>query len=648
MEDPEQLVLNMVEDVITAKEEAHPPVAVATEFAPAAVATEFVEDVITAKEENYEETEKKTIEFNITDAEAWETGRVHEWKNTWGFIERDNQKDQHIFVHASNINSKDVHTFLRKGMEVKFQEATRADDPNRKCAVNVCNKEGEPISYFEKQGESDNFKRRDVTPGVKYKGTVKNYFFRRRFGWIQPDDEGDERRFLTKDIYVAREDILTKDFPPGLRAGTKVQFELYEDDRGLGACRVTGENGELLEVNSVRKDFENKVFTGVVEKFRLNGYLFIKPDENLKEFGMWGTDIHGDCESINTEQRPARVLEKTKVTFKLTRDRNGFHAIDINDEDGEPIVVADEDIQEDAHPHERQIYPEVFEGTVQSFSWAKGSGWVKPTELSPELRTKTTHREGYIYFYRRDLMSEDKVFGVHEDVKVRFRCYIDEKGIGACNITDHEGNSIKDQKRPTDRESVQHGVVNYYDRQKRVCHIRYKGKVHAVPKKHILVLREAEHLLRRGQRVEFIVERWRGRNFLKQVSFPDARRSMPSDKSNASPKTNEWGRKILYDVRSRNARNPPEHGRRAKPKENEYQQDQNQNNHYQSSYPNQPLFNPYQPGYVPQPHFQQNPFFAEFFNEQGRPNQGFTQYPGNIAHASYPQPYARGGHQSYV
>jgi len=609
MEDPEQLVLNMVEDVITAKEEAHPPVAVATEFAPASVATEFVEDVITAKEENYEETEKKTIEFNITDAEAWETGRVHEWKNTWGFIERDNQKDQHIFVHASNINSKDVHTFLRKGMEVKFQEATRADDPNRKCAVNVCNKEGEPISYFEKQGESDNFKRRDVTPGVTYKGTVKNYFFRRRFGWIQPDDEGDERRFLTKDIYVAREDILTKDFPPGLRAGTKVQFELYEDDRGLGACRVTGENGELLEVNSVRKDFENKVFTGVVEKFRLNGYLFIKPDENLKEFGMWGTDIHGDCESINTEQRPARVLEKTKVTFKLTRDRNGFHAIDINDEDGEPIVVADEDIQEDAHPHERQIYPEVFEGTVQSFSWAKGSGWVKPTELSPELRTKTTHREGYIYFYRRDLMSEDKVFGVHEDVKVRFRCYIDEKGIGACNITDHEGNSIKDQKRPTDRESVQHGVVNYYDRQKRVCHIRYKGKVHAVPKKHILVLREAEHLLRRGQRVEFIVERWRGRNFLKQVSFP---------------------------------------GRRAKPKENEYQQDQNQNNHYQSSYPNQPLFNPYQPGYVPQPHFQQNPFFAEFFNEQGRPNQGFTQYPGNIAHASYPQPYARGGHQSYV
>jgi len=602
MEDPEQLVLNMVEDAITEKEETTPP------------QKEEEETITTEPETNAAAAEeKKTVEFNITDPEAWETGRVHEWKNTWGFIERDNNKDNHIFVHASNVNSKDLHTFLRKGMEVKYQEATRSDDPNRQCAVNVSSKDGEPLSYFEKQGESDNFKRREVTPGVKYKGTVKNYFFRRRFGWIQPEDDGDERRFLTKDIYVAREDIMTKDFPPGLRAGTKVTFELYEDDRGLGACKVMNGEGELLTVNSVRKDFENQVFTGVVEKFRLNGYLFIKPDDNLKEYGMWGTDIHADCESINTEQRPARVLEKTKVTFKLMRDRNGFHAIDINDENGEPIALAEEDIPEDAHPHERTVYPDTFEGAVQSFSWAKGSGWIKPKELSPELRTKTTHREGYIYFYRRDLVSQDKVFGIHEEVKVRFKCYIDEKGIGACEIMGEDGTPIKDQKRPTDRnsDSVQHGVVNYYDRQKRVCHIRYKGKVHAVPKKHILVLREAEHLLRRGQRVEFIVERWRGRNFLKQVSFP---------------------------------------GRRAKPKESEYQEQQNQNN-FQNSYPNQPLFNPYQPGYVPQPHFQQNPFFADFFNDQqGRPNQGFTQYPGNIAHASYPQPY-RGGHQphsSYV
>lgn len=405
---------------------------------------------------------------------------------------------------------------------------------------------------------------------------------------------------------------MTKEFPPGLRAGTRVQFELYEDDRGIGACKVKAEDGSLIEFNSVRSDYENKVFSGVVEKFRLNGYIFIKPDADLKEYGVWGADIHADCESINTEQRPARVVEKSKVTFKLMRDRNGFHATEINDENGDPIVVAEEDMEDDKHPHERRIFPETFSGEVQTFSWAKGSGWIKPTDLSNELQVKTTHREGFIYFYRRDLVSQDKVFGVHDNVKVKFKCYIDEKGIGACEITDHNGEPLKDQKRPTERENVQHGVVNYYDRNKRECHIRYKGKIHKVPKKQILVLREAEYLLRRGQRVEFLVERWRGRSFLKQVSFP---------------------------------------GRRAKPKERDLPQKQNgPNGNYQTSYPNQPLFNPYQPpnGYMPQPHFQQNPFFAEFFNDQhGRQNQGFQQYAGGIP-PNYPahQQYRSGG--SYV
>merc|ERR1719461_972773 len=113
-------------------------------------------------------------------------------------------------------------------------------------------------------------------------------------------------------------------------------------------------------------------------------------------------------------------------------------------------------------------------------------------------------------------------------------------------------------KRPSEQDQVQHGTVNYYDRQKRVLHVRYKGRVHAVPKKHILILREAEHLLRRGTKVEFLVERWRGKNFLKQISFP---------------------------------------GRRAKPKETEYPEPHHPNqgsNGYPNYQPNQPLFNPYQ------------------------------------------------------
>jgi cold shock CspA family protein len=497
-------------------------------------------------------------------------------------------------------------------MTVKYQEATRADDPNRKCAVNVCSLNDEPISYFEQQGERDNFQRVQVSPGVRYKGVVKNYFFRRKFGWIQPeDDDAEERRFLAKDIYVARQDIKSKTFPPGLRAGTKIEFELYEDDRGLGACNVTGPDGALIENTSLRQDFENKVFSGTIEKFRLHGYLFIKPDQNLKEYGVWNQDVHGDCESINTEQRPARVTEKLKVTFKLMRDKNGFHAVDINDEEGNPIKVDPEETSEEQTPHDRQVYDDVFSGRIRSFSWSKGSGWIEGKDLTPELQSKTTHREGLIYFYRKDIISKDKVFGVHENVNVKFQCYIDDKGIGACNITDENGDPIQDMKRPSESnsDSVQHGIVNYYDRQKRLCHIRYKGKVYAVSRKNILVLREAEHLLRRGTRVEFLVERWRGRTFLKQVSFPD---------------------------------------RRAKPKDTNTEKEEPQNA-YSNYQTNQPLFNPYQPGYMPQTSFP--PMFDQFFGDHARgppPHQqgGFPQFPGQM-------PYGRPGpgpqyNQSYI
>jgi len=623
MEDTEeqrQMVLSIVDDAI------NEPNSSGTN--PAAV-EEVKEDTTTEKpavenksEDLENQLEMKQVEFELIDPDTWRIGRVHDWKHTWGFMEQiggdspeDGQPLKKIFVHAANVKCKDRFTFLRKGMQLKYQEAVRAGDDTRRCAVNVCNLKGEEVSYFDHHGDTDNFSRREVTPGVKYTGVVKNYFFRRRFGWIQPDNEDEERRFLNKDIYVAREDILSKEFPPGLRAGTLVEFELYEDDRGIGACKVTGLDGALIETNTIRKDFEDMTFTGTVEKFRLHGYLFIKPDQNLREFGVWGSDVHADCESINTDQRPARLVEKSKVTFKLMKDKNGFHAIDINDENGEPIKIPEEEIN-DPFPSEREMFEDTFTGKVRSFSWSKGSGWIEPEDLSAELQAKATHREGLIYFYRRDLVSEDKVFGIHENSEVKFQCYVDEKGIGACNITDKEGQALKDMKRPMEQDQVQQGTVNYYDRQKRVLHVRYKGRVHAVPKKHILILREAEHLLRRGTRVEFLVDRWRGKNYLKQVSFP---------------------------------------GRRAKPKESEYQEPQHHGNngyhnyHHQNNH-HQPLFNPYQAhGYMSP--FQSNPFFTDFFNERGQGppphSQGFTQYPGTLPPA-YGQAYHHQRNHSYV
>jgi len=269
--------------------------------------------------------------------------------------------------------------------------------------------------------------------------------------------------------------------------------------------------------------------------------------------------------------------------------------VDINDEFGNPIVVDDWEEEEDPEDGERlPLSDEVFTGTVTKYAWGKGSGWLIPDDLPAEIAEQITHSEGLVYFIRKDLNSIDKVWGILQDTKVRFKLYKNVKGVGASEISDEHGNPLQNQQRPNDNNTLQTGQVSYYDRQKRVLHVRYKGKIHPIPKKHCIILREAEHYLRRGVQVEFLVERYRGRNFLKQVSFP---------------------------------------GRRAKPRESDIPQYREHDNNFRRGY-NQPhhvqqLFNPYN-----QPYMNMNPGMGlNMFGDPGifdQNRRGFPQFPGSI------------------
>merc|ERR1711920_1144557 len=49
-------------------------------------------------------------------------------------------------------------------------------------------------------------------------------------------------------LYVAREDVIFADnSAPNLNYGTKVQFQVYKSEKGLGACRVMNEDGSAYE-----------------------------------------------------------------------------------------------------------------------------------------------------------------------------------------------------------------------------------------------------------------------------------------------------------------------------------------------------------------------------------------------------------------
>merc|ERR1712060_245647 len=101
-----------------------------------------------------------------------------------------------------------------------------------------------------------------------YTGTVKFFAGQKGFGFIIPDEEIEFMgETVTTDadaeeggLYVAREDVIfAENSAPNLNYGTKVQFQVYKSDKGLGACRVMNEDGSAYEYKkSTKRKMKNK------------------------------------------------------------------------------------------------------------------------------------------------------------------------------------------------------------------------------------------------------------------------------------------------------------------------------------------------------------------------------------------------------
>merc|ERR1719376_312479 len=109
---------------------------------------------------------------------------------------------------------------------------------------------------------------REVNEETIYTGTVKFFAGKDGFGFIIPDEEIEFMDVtVTNDaeeeeggLYVGREDIIfAEDSAPNLNYGTKVQFQVYKSDKGLGACEVQNEDGTPYEYKkSTKRKLKNK------------------------------------------------------------------------------------------------------------------------------------------------------------------------------------------------------------------------------------------------------------------------------------------------------------------------------------------------------------------------------------------------------
>merc|ERR1719233_2883186 len=110
---------------------------------------------------------------------------------------------------------------------------------------------------------------REVDDETIFTGTVKFFAGKDGYGFIIPDEEIEFMGVTaTADadaedggLYVAREDVIFADgSAPNLNYGTKVQFQVYKSEKGLGACQVQNEDGTAHEYkkSTKRKRQNNK------------------------------------------------------------------------------------------------------------------------------------------------------------------------------------------------------------------------------------------------------------------------------------------------------------------------------------------------------------------------------------------------------
>lgn len=409
-----------------------------------------------------EEANEEEMEYHMGTVKSW-------MKTGYGFIETeavdDDGKPVEIFVHKSDVKmAEGEDAALRKGMSVMFREkegdGKKKGDKNKgkTHAVDVKGQDGEPLSWWKQNGDSDRMIFDEPTLGI-----IGDFRYHDQSGYILALDEittpTGETVTIYEKLHVKRRDFITEGDRPSLHPGREVQFKLFKDERGFGATYVQSDAGEALgKLEDPKKGEEDidaeKRYTGRVLVFKMNNHGFISPDEDLSKHGVVHK-LYFKTEDIECgEAKHAMVAVGMPVSFTIAKDdKKGLSAKGVSMPDGTAIELPE--------GHEYKPYSEIqpresleelkFEGKVSSFFWDKGFGYIKmdtgsnDVEIPEEIKEKI--KDDSIYFHWDDLNSEDKVIGVNKDFAVVFNLYKDEKGIGAENITKPDGEAISGQER---------------------------------------------------------------------------------------------------------------------------------------------------------------------------------------------------------
>jgi len=181
----------------------------------------------------------------------------------------------------------------------------------------------------------------------------------------------------------------------------------------------------------------DKVKGTVVRFFRGRGFGFIKPEEGGKEVFVHWDDL------ITDDHWP--YLERgTEVEFLMEKDEDKHAAKEVTLANGKKIPVF-------TKPYEDRIVneDETFTGSIKFFDGRKGFGFVIPDE---DISWENTSSDGEGLFFFKDALiatgaGKGMMLRVRDGLRVSFKVYKDNKGLGACKVQNEDETPLECEPR---------------------------------------------------------------------------------------------------------------------------------------------------------------------------------------------------------